>query len=938
TSRTNFISRVRATMQEIYPGLVAKSQNRFPSLKYDIGSVNQLASPIFGAGFYYKTFFEFGHKGWMFFEGIIRKAAGIGKASRLPDPDTYEKTNAHCDVLIVGGGPSGMIAALEAGRAGAKIMLVEQMPHYGGQLLSDGSKVNGETPAEWVGAVVAELHSRPNVTLLNRTTAWGYYDGNSLALTQRVSDHLSQSEKPENWVRQRLWRVTAEKVVLATGALERPLLFKNNDRPGVMLAGAVRTYLKHYGVTPGKNVLCLGQDDSIYETAFMLKKYGVEVRVADLRNDVPEAMVSTCLERDIALFTGVQPLEANGRLRVNSVRLTNADGKDFSVTCDTIAMSGGWTPSVHLASQAGGKPVFDRRIQAFVPGKPREDWVSCGAINGRFETKNCFVDGLTTIRKTLNELGVGQDGRTAVPVVEAVLPMKGQRDAEPLLNINVKKPSKAFVDFQHDVTAKDIALAHQEGFVSVEHLKRYTTLGMATDQGKTSNILGLALMAQARSISIEEAGTTTFRAPFTPVTMGSLVGREVGQEFLPIRRTPMHAWHEDADAVFVEAGTWLRPHYYPIDENEDLGTAYIREAEHVRSHCGICDVSTLGKIDVQGPDAATFLNRIYANGFAKLPIGKARYGIMLREDGIPFDDGTTTRIGENQFYLTTTTGEAAHVMHWLEHKLDVVWPDLKVALTSVTDQWANMAIAGPKSRMVLEKLLPDVNLSDEQVPFMACLDAEFENRGEQIPIRLFRISFSGELGYELATPSMYGETLWTKLMALGIPEQIIPYGLEAMGALRVEKGFITHADMDGRVTIDDLGYGRMASKTKAYIGKEMLNRPGFTDADRPKFVGIIPLDPKAPLAGGGHIIPDPEPKEYSPLKPAEFLGHISSMTYSPVLKSNIGLGFVRGGVEGNKGKTLYVADPVRGNHMAVKIVPSDMISDAEKSNGVATNG
>ncbi|HLI14003.1 MAG TPA: sarcosine oxidase subunit alpha family protein [Alphaproteobacteria bacterium] len=898
----------RATMIELFDGLAAESQNRWPSLGWDLWALNDRLSPLIPAGFYYKTFM--GPRGaWKVYEKYIRKAAGLGIAPRAADPDSYEKRHAHCDVLVVGSGPAGLAAALAAGRAGARVILVDEAPAPGGQLKRERLAIDGRPALDWVAKAVAELTELPEVTLLQRTTAFGYYDHNLVALVERVADHLPE---PLPYLpRQRLWLVRAREVVLATGAIERPLVFANNDRPGVMLANAARAYVNQFAVRPGSRAIIATNQDDAYRTALDLADGGIAVAaVIDARRDGGGQLAARVRARGIEILAGHGVTAAHGGRAVGEVaaRALDDGGKPVGavrrIGCDLVCVSGGWSPSVHLHSQSGGKLAYEPAIAAFVPSTPKQAARSAGAARGHFALADCLAEGFEAGAKAAQAAGFGSGTVPPAPRVED----EAEAPIRPLWAEPAAK-GKHFIDIQDDVTAKDVALAAREGYVSVEHLKRYTTLGMGTDQGKTSNVNGLAVMAALRGEPIPAVGTTTFRPPYTPVAFGAFAGRETGKHFQPIRRSPMHDWHAEAGAVFVEAGLWLRPRYYPR-AGEEMAAAVRREAKHVREAVGLVDVTTLGKIDVQGPDAAEFLNRVYVNGWKTLPIGKARYGLMLREDGMAFDDGTTARLGAQRYFMTTTTANAAKVLAHLEYGLDVLWPELDVQVTSVTEQWAAMALAGPRSRKVLAKLVDGDVSGDAALPFMGLRDCRIAG----IPGRVFRISFSGELAYEINVPADWGRTAWEAVMAAGAAEDIIAYGTEAMGVLRIEKGHVAGPELNGQTTPYDLGLGALVSTKKDFIGRRLLERPALRDPARPRLVGLAPIDGRMRIRAGAQIV-EAESGTGAPI------GHVTSAAFSPTLGHPIALALVSGG-PARKGQTLYASYPLRGEVVPVGVTDS----------------
>ncbi|HKO08681.1 MAG TPA: sarcosine oxidase subunit alpha family protein [Alphaproteobacteria bacterium] len=897
----------RATMVELHDGLAAESQNRWPSLAFDLGAVNGLLSPLLPAGFYYKTFMA-PRGGWKLYEKIIRRAAGLGTAQREPDPDVYEKHHAHCDVLVVGGGPAGLAAALAAGRAGARVILVDETAAFGGQLKRERMTIEGKPALDWVGGAVAELAGMAEARLLLRTTAFGYYDHNLVALCERVADHLAAP--PPYAPRQRLWLVRAREVVLATGAIERPLVFAGNDRPGVMLANAARAYVNQFAVRPGLTAVVCTNNGDAYRSAADLADAGVRVAaVVDARPGAAGALEALAREKGIEILAGHGVVAAHGRKGVRAIDAMALDahgvpgGRGRTLACDLVAVSGGWSPSVHLHSQSGGRLDYDETLAAFVAGASKQRARSAGAARGQYTLRAALADGFESGAAAARAAGFGSGAVPPTPRVEK----EAEARLRPLWSAMpaAGRKGKRFVDIQDDVTAEDVALAAREGYVSVEHLKRYTTLGMGTDQGKTANLNGLAIMAQLRGLPIPSVGTTTFRPPYTPVSFGALAGREVGKAFQPIRRSAMHEWHEEQGAVFVEAGLWLRPRYYPRGR-EDVRAAAAREARHVREAVGLVDVSTLGKIDIAGRDAAEFLDRVYVNGWKTLAVGKARYGLMLREDGIAFDDGTTSRVGESRYFMTTTTANAAKVLAHLEYYLQVVWPELKVQATSVTEEWAAMALAGPRSRAVLARLA-DIDVSDAALPFMGVRDC----RVAGIPARVFRISFSGELAYEINVPADWGRFVWEAAMSAGRAEDIIAYGTEAMGTLRIEKGHVAGGELNGQTTPQDLGLGRLVSTKKDFIGKALLARPGLQDPERPRLVGLAPIDGKTRIRAGAHIVVEASGT-------GSAIGHVSSAAWSPALGHPIALALVAGGLA-RKGETLYASFPLKGEVVGVGV-------------------
>jgi len=907
----------RATCVELYDGLTAISQNRWPSLDRDVGSINNLLSRFMPAGFYYKTFM-WPANAWLFYERIIRAAAGLGKAPRLGDPDYYERRHVHCDVLVVGAGPSGLSAALAAGRSGARVILVDDNSALGGSLRGRSATVDEVPALAWVDQVAGEIGALANVRVLSRASAFGYYDQNLVAVSERVTEHLA-APRPHQ-PRQRLWWVRAGRVVLATGAIERPIVFAGNDLPGVMLASAVCTYQLQYAVKCGRRAVVFTNNDSAYECVSALTGGGVPVSaVVDARSAGPGDAAREMLNSAGAeLLSGSVVVNALGKRHVTGVEVMARadDGSSVSgnlrrIDCDLLCVSGGWNPTVHLFSQSQGKLRYDDRVTSFVPDQSRQAECSVGAARGSFALGDCLRQGLEAGAQAARITGfTPPDGLSAahcVDVAEAPLealwavPLPGTRRG------------KRFVDLQNDVTAEDVALAEREGYHSVEHLKRYTTLGMGTDQGRTSNVNGLAILAGLRGTDIPNVGTTTFRPPFVPVTLGGVTAREVGADLAPLRLSPMHDWHAGVGAHFVTVGLWLRAQYY-ARRGEAMMDAINREVLTVRNRVGMVDVSTLGKIEIQGRDAAEFLDRIYINRWKNLAVGRCRYGFMLREDGFVLDDGTTTRTGECSFYMTTTTAQAGPVMAHLEYYAQTVWPELHVHFTSVTDQWAGMAIAGPRAREVLAVACQGGDVGNQALPFMGYL----ESRIAGVAVRLLRMTFSGEMAYEVHTPSDYGTRVWEALMAAGQRFGITPYGTEAMSVLRIEKGHVVGAELDGRTIPADFGFERMQKKDVDFIGKRSLERPALAYGPRKHIVGLTSED-RREIPRGAQVVWNP-----TAIKPVEMLGYVSSTCFSPNLDNYIALALLDD-ADAYHGKLLYASSPLTNSHVAVRVGPSVFI-------------
>ena len=884
----------RATTIELYDGLEARSQNAWPSRRFDIGAVNQLLSPFLPAGFYYKTFMWPAAFWERVYEPLIRRAAGLGRGSHAPDPDSYEKGTLHCDLLVIGAGPSGLIAAQAATRAGLRVILADDQPEAGGRLLCRSTPLGEQEALAWRDDILAELEAAPKVRLLPRTTVFGWYDGNGFGALERVADHLPVP--PAHLPRLIYWRIQAARALLCAGAEERPLVFGGNDRPGVQLASAGQALVARYGVAPGRKVALFVNGDSGYRVARDLQAAGVVLAgVVDARPKVPSDQGLECRvwrQSVVADTRGSLALGSPGLRAIDIVE--RAHGRRVTLECDTLLMSGGWNPTLHLTCHRGAKPIWDEELSAFVPSDVGPGLRVAGTAAGHMTTAGCFQSALAAVAS------VCQDLDRATPEVEAPACPEEPYAVTPLWWVKESK-GKAFVDFQNDVTTKDIPLAVAEGYRSVELMKRYTTLGMATDQGKLSNVNGLAILAEVTGRPIPEVGTTTYRPAYVPVPLGALAGPHVGPEYRPVRRSPLHRWMLRQGAEMIEAGAWMRPSHYPRG-GEDWFAAMCREVKTVRTRVGFCDVSTLGKIDIQGADAAELLNRVYCNGWKTLPVGKARYGLMLREDGFVFDDGTTSRLGERHYLMTTTTANAGPVMAHLEFCLQALWPNLDVQVASVTDQWGQVALAGPQSRRVLQRVLDDFDVSNEAFPFLAA--AETTVLGG-LPARLFRISFSGELAYEIAVPADYSEELADALLRYGADYGIQPYGGEALSTLRIEKGHPAGGELDGRTTAQDLGLSKMLSGKKDYIGRALCRREAFEDPERPVLIGVKPTSRGAKLRAGAHLLTPGE----APSVEAD-QGFLASVAYSPTLESWIGLAFLKRGRE-RLGEEVTIYDPLR---------------------------
>lgn len=897
---------VRATEILLYDGLVAEPVNCWPSVRFDIGALSARLARFLPAGFYYKTFMW---PSWRLYEGLIRRAAGLGRVAREPDPDRYEHRHAHCDVLVVGAGPAGLAAARAAAAGGARVMLVEQESELGGSLLVDAAAIDTLDGTAWALKTASEIATAPEALCLTRTAAVGYFDHNLVMLAETIGDEAACARNPAT-PRIRLWNVRAGRVILATGSIERPLVFSGNDRPGVMLAEAVRSYIARFGVRPANRAVIFTNNDDAYRTAFSLADSGATVAaLVDLRATAPAHLAKNLSTRGIPHHCGAAVIDTRGGKALRAAQLRFPDGTTRWVDCDLIAMSGGRNPATHLFSQSGGTLRYDEALACFMPDSSVQAERSVGAAAGRFGLAAVLTDG----HQAGMEAAAAAGWPSAVPAPDA----SADPDCapiEPAWQVEGGR-SKAFVDFQNDVSADDIALSAQENFRSIEHLKRYTTLGMAPDQGKTSNVNALAIMAGLTGKGIGEAGTTRFRFPFTPIPLASLAGMRRGALFRPLRQMPAHDRHLSAGAVFEDFGGWQRPACYSR-AGETRYDAEQREARTVRKAAGLFEGSPLGKIEIVGPDAATFLDRIYCNAMSSLKVGRVRYGLMLSELGVVIDDGVCARLGEQHFLVCTSSGGAGRIAEWLEEWRQCEWPDLDLVIAPVTSAWGVLTLSGPKARDILARAGTDIDLTPAAFPHMSIRHGTVAG----LPARILRVSYTGDLSYEINVPARSTPALWDRIMAEGAAEGIAPVGVDAWMVLRTEKGYLhIGADSDGTTIPQDIGFGRVLRREDDFIGKRSLLLPENMRPDRLRFVGFEGLDSARPPLIGAHVTHGTESD-----------GYVTSAAFSPALGRVVALGMLRRG-DDRHGEVVRLQTPAGSAEVRI-VAPTAFDAEGQRLN------
>ncbi len=902
------VPNLRATQVWLHEGLEAFSQNAWPGLRYDMGAAAQLVSRMLAAGFYYKTFM-WPKRAWKTYEKIIRRAAGLGLPPEGPDGQTYESINDHCDVLVVGAGPAGLSAALAVGRTGADVVLCDENISLGGSLAWEVARIEGQSSTDWIGLASDTLESAGNVRILTGATAVACHDHNLVLLDQIVST----PDQPG--VSRRLIKLRAEQVVLATGAVERPLVFPGNDRPGIMLASAARRYIRQTGVRPGRRAVIVTNNDSAYATIADLQSAGIELSVViDIRDNVADG-VAKLVPDGVPLLTGHWPMATRGRHQVLSIDVRPAGDPEASLTrypCDLVCVSGGWTPSLQLYSQAGGTLSFDDKTTTLVANDAPDRLRPAGVAAGYFKLQECITSGHDTGVWAAGAAGFNPDSELAAePVVDGQPVCLAAGTSIPVA-VLLAASQKSFVDLQNDVTVNDLALSVEEGFQSIEHVKRYTTTGMGTDQGKTSNVNAINIVSELTGLPGREIGHTTLRPPVSPVLFGQIAGDAKGPLMTPTRRTPFHAASQRTGVVTIDSGDWIYPRYYPRD-GETMEQAIDREVRNTRENVGIIDMSTLGKADVKGPGALAFLERLYCNNLQKLGLERVRYSLMLREDGIVLDDGTVSRLGDDHFLITMTTAQSWRVWLHMEKLRQVQWRDLDVRITSVTDHWASLAVAGPHARKVLESLDPSFDVSHDAFSPASVRQGVVAG----LPARVFRVSFSGELGYEINVPAGYADALWDRVMSVGEPFGLMPYGLEALDIMRIEKGHISiGTEIDGRTTPGDLGLGRMVSTTKDFLGKSLLSRPQLQSDERGNLVGLVPVDGATPIPIGAMVTGATWAGQSQKSQ-----GYVTASIVSATLVKPIALAFVNSGHR-RHGEHVWAVSPIANESVEVCIVPS----------------